>query len=54
MAWQANFEDIQQNRDLPHNLKPQKEESRRTLLYGSREKIPAVKKGCMKIRYRIK
>jgi hypothetical protein len=54
VARQANFEDIQQNRGWQHDLKNQKDEIRRTLLFGSTEEISAVKRGCVKIRYRIK
>jgi hypothetical protein len=50
----ANFEDIQQNRGWQHDLKNQKDEIRRTLLFGSREDISTVKKGCVKIRDWIK
>ena len=51
---QANYEDIQQNRGWQHDLKNQKDEIRRTLLFGSTEDISAVNKGCVKIRKRIK
>ena len=54
VARQANFEDIQQNRDWQHDLKNQKNQIRRTLLFGSTEEISAVKNDCVKIRYRIK
>ena len=54
VARHANVEDIQQNRGWQHDLKTQKDEIRRTLLFGSREEISTVKKGCVKIRYRIK
>ena len=54
VARQANFEDIQQNRAWQHDLKTQKDQIRRTLLFGSTEEISAVKTGCVKIRYRIK
>ena len=53
VARQANFEDIQQNCGWQHDLKIQKDKIRRTLLYGSREDISAVNKGCVKIRKRI-
>jgi hypothetical protein len=54
VARQANFEDIQQNRGWQHDLKTQKDEIRRTLLFGSRKDISTVNKGCVKIRERIK
>ena len=54
VARQANVEDIQQNRAWQHDLKNQKDEIRRTLLFGSREELSTVNKGCVKIRKRIK
>jgi hypothetical protein len=53
-ARQANFEDIEQNRGWQHDLKNQKDEIRRTLLFGLREDISTVNKGCVKILYRTK
>jgi hypothetical protein len=50
----VNFEDIQQNRGWQPDLKNQKDEIRRNFLFGSREDISAVNKGCVKIRKRIK
>ena len=54
VARQANFEDIQQIRGWQHDLKSQKDEIRRTMLFGSREEFSSVKKGCVKIGCRIK
>jgi hypothetical protein len=54
VARQANVEDIQQNRAWQHDLKNKKDEIRRTLLFGSREELSTVNKGCVKIRKRIK
>ena len=54
VARQANFEDIQQIRGWQHDLKNQKDEIRRTMLFGSREEFSTVKKGCVKVRCRIK
>ena len=54
VARQANFEDIEQNRGWQHDLKNQKDEIRRTMLFGSREEFSTVKKDCVKIRCRIK
>ena len=54
VARQANFEDIQQIRGWQHDLKSQKDEIRRTMLFGSREEFSAVNKGYVKIRCRIK
>ena len=54
VARQANFEDIQQIRGWRHDLKNQKDEIRRTMLFGLREEFSAVKKGYVKIRCRIK
>ena len=54
VARQANFEDIQQFRGWQHDLKNQKDEIRRTMLFGSREEFSTVKKGCVMIRCRIK
>ena len=54
VARQSNFEDIQQNCGWQHDLKNQKDEIRRTMLFGLREEFSAVKKGCVKIRCRIK
>ena len=42
VARQANFEDIQQNRGWQHDLKNQKDEIRRTVLFGSREEFSTV------------
>jgi hypothetical protein len=42
VAWQANFEDIQQNCGWQHDLKTQKDKIRRTLLFGSTEEISVV------------
>ena len=53
VVWQADFEDIQQNRGWQHDLKSQKDEIRQTSLFGSREDISTVNKGCVKIRERI-
>ena len=53
VARHANFEDIQQNRGWQHDLKTQKHEIRRTLLFGSTEEISVVKNDCVKIRKRI-
>ncbi|CAF1514455.1 unnamed protein product [Didymodactylos carnosus] len=49
VARQANSEDIQQIRGWQHDLKNQKDEIRRTMLFGSREEFSTVKKGCVKI-----
>ena len=54
VARQANFEDIQQNRAWQHDLKNQKDEIRRTLLFGSREELSKVNKSRVKILCRIK
>ena len=54
VARQANFKDIQQNRGWQHDLKSQKDEIRRTLLFGSREELSTVNEGRVKILYRIK
>jgi hypothetical protein len=54
VARQVNFEDIQQNCGWQHDLKTQKDKIRRTLLFGSREELSTVNKGCVKIRYRTK
>ena len=54
VARQANFEDIQQNRGWQHDLKNPKDESRRTMLFGSREEFSTVNKDYVKIRCRIK
>ena len=54
VAQQANFEDIQQNCGWQHDLKNQKDQTRRILLFGSTEEISAVKNDCVKIRYRTK
>ena len=54
VARQASLEDIQQNRAWQHDLKNQKDEIRRTLLFGSREELSTVNKGRVKILYRIK
>ena len=54
MARQASLEDIQQNRAWQHDLKNQKDEIRRTLLFGSREELSTVNEGRVKILYRIK
>ena len=50
----ANVEDIQQSRDWQHDLKTQKDEIRRTLLFGSREEFSTVNKDYVKMRCRIK
>ena len=47
---QANFEDIEQNRGWQHDLKDQKDEIRRTMLFASREEFSTVNKGYVKIR----
>jgi hypothetical protein len=47
VARQANFEDIQQIRGWQYDLKNQKDEIRRTMLFGSREEFSTVKKGCV-------
>ena len=54
VARQANFEDIEQNRGWQHDLKNQKDEIQRTMLFASREGFLAVRKGCVEIRCRIK